>query len=75
MIRKKKFTLSKAATDNVGGSVAHLHEVEAHGDQGHAQGEVHGAHDEGGLDARRVDPLAGNKIPETDASTHSQCIN
>lgn len=40
-----------------------LHQIETHGDQGHADDEVHGAKDERQLDARRaVDLVAGYQI-------------
>ena len=40
-----------------------LHQIEAHGDQGHADDEVHGTEDEGQFDAgRAVDLVAGHQI-------------
>lgn len=46
-----------------------LHEVKAHGNQGHAQHQVHGANDKGSLDARRINTLARHEVTETDTET------
>lgn len=48
----------------------YLHEIETHGDQGHAQHEIHGAEDEAQLEPLlcRVDFVAGNEVTETDGA-------
>lgn len=56
------------------GKNRYLHEIEAHGNQGHAQHEVHGAEDEAQLEPLlcRVDLVAGNEVTETDGAQRDE---